>query len=88
MYAIADIIVQPAINLLTEAVNGLSGASLVAQRGIADPAAWLGPVALLGPGWVTAVTSLLSSAALLVTLKAATSAYRLYLLMKQGVQWW
>ena len=79
---------QPAINVLQSAISALSGASLVAQRGIADPGAWLGPVAYLGSGWVAAVTSLLAAAGLLMSLQAALAAYRVYLRLKQGVQWW
>ena len=88
MYAIADIIVQPAITLLQDAITALEGASLVAQRGIADPGQWLGPVTYLGSGWTTAVGSLLAATGLMVALMAAVAVYRLYLALKAGVQWW
>ena len=88
MYAIADVIVAPAVALLQAAVSALTGANLVAAQGLSDPGAWLGPIALLGPGWMFAITSLLGGAALVVTLGAAMSAYRLYLNLKQGVKWW
>lgn len=88
MYAIATVVVAPAVDLLRQAVNALAGANLVAQQGLQAPASWLGPIAYLGPGWVAAIASLCAGAALLLVLQAALAAYKLYLSLKAGVKWW
>ena len=88
MYAIADVVVAPAVNLLQAAVNGLANANLVASQGLANPGVWLGPIAYMGPGWEALLASLLGGGALVLALRAAMAAYRLYLRLKEGVQWW
>lgn len=85
--SIIDTILGPAINFLQYSIDKLNSVSLVADRGL-NLDYFLGPVAALGPNWVTLVKSLISSIILLATVFVARMAYNAYLNAKDGVQWW
>lgn len=87
MEDIIDAVFQPALDLLTNAYNNLIQVNLVASRGIAI-GRYLGPVAWLGPEWVTLVKSTVMARSLVVTVWAAKAAFGLYLQLKEAVKWW
>jgi|GEM_PF-2323229 len=88
MYAIADIIVNPAVAALQAAVGALEQTNRIATAGVPNAGQWLGPVAWLGPGWESAISTILIAGSILVALQAAIAAYRVYLALKAGVKWW
>lgn len=87
MHSLIDAIFDPVTTILQAAVNALNGAALSVRRGL-DVAAYLGWVGYLPPGWHAAVVSLLTAAGLLGIVVVARAIYNVYLLLKEGVQWW
>lgn len=87
METIINAVFGPIQQLLQGIVSALTGANLVAQRGL-NAQNYLGPVSWLGPGWEAAIVSALTGAALVAVVLAANAGYRFYLDIKQGVQWW
>jgi len=72
------------LRLIQEKLNGAG--TLVAQ-GI-NINAWLSPVGLLGPTWVTVVKSILLGSSIVLTIWICKRIFALYMEFKQGVKWW
>ncbi len=85
--SIIDTILGPAITFLQYALDKLSSAALVADRGL-NLDYFLGPVAAMGDGWVTLVKSLIASLLIVSVVFVAKAAYGAYLQAKDGVKWW
>ncbi len=85
--AIVQTFLSPITTILTTARDNLDSVALVAGRGL-NLDYYLGPVMMLGPGWQVFITSVLSSAFLLLVVLTARKGFGLYLALKQGVKWW
>lgn len=80
-------VLSPALKILQDARDYLATVALGARRGI-DLSHYLGPLAVLGPGFQAMLATLITGAVLILTIALAKGAYSLYLQFKQGVKWW
>jgi hypothetical protein len=87
LYDLTDWLIGPLKELLQTAVNALSGAQLVAARGI-NPSYYLGGYAWAGPAWLGVIKTVVACAALYALVFIAKALYQLYLDIKAGVKWW
>jgi hypothetical protein len=78
---------DPPEQLLRYAIAYLQHLSLVAGAGLtaSDYLSWVG---VLDPAWQGVINALLGSLTLLGVLFIVRAVYRVYLSLKQGIQWW
>ncbi len=87
MIGLINTIFQGPEQILRQASAYLSQLATVAASGInlSDYLSWVG---VLDGAWQGVVDSLLASFTLVAILFVTRAAYRAYLSLKQGVQWW
>lgn len=49
---------------------------------------FLGPISMLGPGWVALISSIIASLTIIFITFATKSLWNLYLQFKEGIKWW